>query len=103
MISRTQSGISAECGGALGGVVSAVTKSGGNAFHGESHYYFEGSPLSAGPVKRLVLAPNTEKTAFYTQDREDTIRGHEFGGSLGGPLVQNRLFFFGSYSPRNDN
>ena len=43
------SGISAEYGGALGGVVSAVTKSGGNMFRGEAHYYFEGSALSAEP------------------------------------------------------
>ncbi len=97
------SGISAEYGGALGGVVSAVTKSGGNAFRGETHYYFEGSPLSAGPVQRLVLEPNTEKTAFFTQDNEDNYRAQEFGGSLGGPIVHNRVFFFGSYSPRNDN
>src|SRR4051812_7098906 len=35
-------GISAEYGGALGGVISAVTKSGGNTLHGEGHYYFYG-------------------------------------------------------------
>ena len=41
------SGISAEYGGALGGVVSAVTKSGGNVLRGEGHYFFEGSALSS--------------------------------------------------------
>ncbi len=41
-------GIGAEYGGALGGVISAVTKSGGNTFRGEGHYYYEGSPLGAG-------------------------------------------------------
>ena len=35
-------GIAAEYGGALGGVISAVTKSGGNTFRGEAHYYYEG-------------------------------------------------------------
>src|SRR4030095_3785226 len=40
-------GIPAEFGGALGGVVSAVTKSGGNSFRGEGHYYYLGSALSA--------------------------------------------------------
>ena len=50
-------GIPAEYGGALGGVISAVTKSGGNRFTGEGHYYYSGSGLSAGPVKRLVLSP----------------------------------------------
>ena len=55
-------GISAEYGGALGGVISAVTKSGGNTFRGEGHYYFEGSPLGAGPVEPLVLDPSDDVT-----------------------------------------
>ena len=46
-------GIDAEYGGALGGVISAITKSGGNAFHGDIHYYYSGNALSAGPVLRL--------------------------------------------------
>jgi outer membrane receptor protein involved in Fe transport len=97
------SGISAEYGGALGGVVSAVTKSGGNTFRGETHYYFEGSALSAAPIKRLVLEPQNERTAFFIQDEESPARNQEFGGSLGGPLMRDRLFFFGSYSPRNES
>jgi hypothetical protein len=97
------SGISAEYGGALGGVISAVTKSGGNSFRGEGHYYYEGSALSVGPVKRLVLDPNTEATSSYVQDRENDNRQNEFGGSIGGPILLNRLFFFGSYSPRVEN
>lgn len=96
------SGIAAEYGGALGGVVSAVTKSGGNVFRGEGHYYFEGSALQAGPVKRLVLEPQQERTAFYIQDKEQLRRQQEFGGSAGGPIIKDRLFFFGSFSPRNE-
>ena len=93
-------GIDAEYGGALGGVVSAVTKSGGNSFAGETHYYYIGSGLSAGPFKRLVLNPNTLATAGYYQDTKQPDHSSEFGGSLGGPIVKNRLFFFGSVSPR---
>jgi len=96
------SGISAEYGGALGGVVSAVTKSGGNTFRGETHYFYEGSKLNSGPVKRLVLDPTTEKTAFFIQDEEQPDTQQEFGGSLGGPIVRDRLFFYGAYSPRNE-
>ena len=95
------SGISAEYGGALGGVVSAVTKSGGNTFRGETHYYFDGSAISAGPVKRLVLDPVTEARAFYVQDEENPARNQEFGGSIGGPIIRDRLFFYGAYSPKN--
>ena len=97
------SGISAEYGGALGGVISAVTKSGGNVFRGEGHYYYEGSALAVAPVKRLVLEPNAENSAFYIQDRENENRQSEFGGSIGGPILADRLFFFGSYSPRVEN
>jgi carboxypeptidase family protein len=90
----------AEYGGALGGVVSAVTKSGGNQFHGEGHHYFSGSPISAGPVRRLVLSPADDKTVTIVQDEKQRHIRNEPGGSIGGPVVRDRLFFFGSYSPR---
>ncbi len=93
-------GISAEWGGALGGVISAVTKSGGNSFRGEGHYYYDGSGISAGPVKRLVLDPANDSRAFNVQDEKQNDHRNEFGGSIGGPIVRDRLFFFGSYSPR---
>ena len=96
------SGIAAEYGGALGGVMSAVTKSGGNTFRGETHYYYEGSAVSAGPVRRLVLEPHLEQTALFVQDRESPDHQQEFGGSAGGPIMRDRLFFFGSFSPRNE-
>ena len=93
-------GIPAEYGGALGGVISAVTKSGGNRFTGEGHYYFSGSKLAASPVKRLVLSPTDDKTVFTVQDEKQPDSRNEVGGSLGGPIVRDRLFFFGSVSPR---
>jgi hypothetical protein len=93
-------GVPAEYGGALGGVVSAVTKSGGNTFQGEGHYYYFGSGLSAAPVKRLVLDPNDDVTVSYFQDDKQPDHNNEFGGSVGGPIIRDRLFFFGSVSPR---
>ena len=78
-------GISAEYGGALGGVISAVTKSGGNSFHGEGHYYFSGSPLSAAPVKRLVLDPSDDVTVNYYQDAKQDDFRNEAGGCVGRP------------------
>ena len=50
-------GIEAQYGGALGGVISAVTKSGGNTFHGEGHYYYTGQWLSATAVPRIHAQP----------------------------------------------
>jgi hypothetical protein len=93
-------GVSAEYGGALGGVVSAVTKSGGNTFQGEGHYYYFGSGLSASPVNRLVLNPSDDVTVNYFQDKKEPEHNSEFGGSIGGPIILDRLFFFGSVSPR---
>ena len=95
-------GISAQYGGALGGVVSAVTKSGGNTYHGELHFYGEGSALRASPVRRLVLDPVSENSAFYVQDNEQPDAHAEFGGSIGGPIVRDKVFFFASYSPRSE-
>ena len=71
-------------------------------FRGEGHYYYEGSGLSAGPVKRLVLEPLNERTALLHAGPESPNHHQEFGGSLGGPIVRDRLFFYGSYSPRNE-
>jgi len=93
-------GIEAEYGGALGGVISAVTKSGGNLFRGEAHYYYDGNGLAAGPVKRLVLDPSNDTTVSYVQDDKQVNNRNEVGGSIGGPIMKDRLFFFGSYSPR---
>jgi hypothetical protein len=93
-------GLEAEYGGALGGVVSAITKSGGNDFHGSIHYYYYGSKFNAQPVKRLNLDPADQMTVRYIQDSEDRTSWHDFGGSLGGPIVPNKLFFYTSFAPR---
>ena len=74
-------GIDAEYGGALGGVISAVTKSGGNSFRGEGHYYYFGNGISAGPVQRLQLSPIDDTTVFHVQDekqKNNTQRGWRF-------------------------
>ncbi len=93
-------GISAEYGGALGGVISAVTKSGGNTFHGEAHYFYSGNAFGAGPVDRLVLNPGDDVSVSYFTDSKQKNNNNEFGGSIGGPIVRDRLFFYGSLSPQ---
>src|SRR5215831_3515764 len=95
-------GIDAEYGGALGGVISAVTKSGGNLFTGEGHYYYIGSALSSGPVPRIQLSPTeiNQITVYHLQDPKAPLNRHEPGGSLGGPIFKDKLFFFGSFSPQ---
>ncbi|HUP39032.1 MAG TPA: TonB-dependent receptor [Vicinamibacterales bacterium] len=96
------SGLEAEFGGALGGVISAVTKSGGNTFMGSVFYHYTGNRLrsSSGIEQRLVIDPATQNRAYFVQDDDQTFNRSEIGGSLGGPIVTDRLFFFGSVSPR---
>src|SRR4029079_3779326 len=74
-------GISAEYGGALGGVITAVTKSGGNIMHGEGHWYFDGSALNAKPVKRLIMDPVGLVNVGYFQDPKPDLKNNEVGGS----------------------
>ncbi len=93
-------GLEAQYGGALGGVVTAITKSGGNDFHGELHTYYYGNAISAGPVERLELNPSDQATMKYIQDDKQTKNSWEFGGSLGGPIIKNKMFFFTSASPQ---
>lgn len=94
------SGLEAEYGGALGGVISAVTKSGGNDYHGEFHWYNSGSHFNAAPHLRLTTDPNDNRTARYIQDKKTTAHANEIGGSLGGPILKERLFFFTYFSPQ---
>ncbi len=92
-------GLEAEYGGAMGGVVSAVTKSGGNQYHGDVHYYYYGNLLNAEPTKRMQL--NGDGSAFsYFQDVKNKADNHEFGGSLGGPIFKDKLWFFTAASPK---
>jgi hypothetical protein len=93
-------GVEAEYGGAMGGVISAVTKSGGNSFHGDVHYYFSGNAISAGPVPRLLLDPGDDKTVSFVQDHKNPSKNNEVGYSLGGYAIKNKLFFFSAASPR---
>jgi hypothetical protein len=95
-------GMDAEHGGALGGVISGVTKTGSADYHGGFFYYYGGSGISAGPVRRLQLSPVDNTTVSYEQDTRQPVHRNEPGASLGGPLpfAKDKLFFFTSVSPR---
>ena len=94
----TTSGVGAQYPGALGGIVSAVTRSGGNDVHGEVHAFYNGSALMGKPVKRLVLDPVDDITAGFVQDAGDTVHGLEGGFSVGGPILRDTLFFYTAWS-----
>jgi hypothetical protein len=80
---------SAEYGLTMGSQMTVVTKSGTNAFHGSLFEYFRDSALDARNYfdYRTALTP----------DRLPPFRRNNFGGSIGGPVRENRLFFFFTY------
>ena len=81
------SNYSAELGQAAGGVVNAVTKSGTNAIHADLFYYLRYPSLNA-------LDPLQKSRGIYTQPIHQQ---QQFGGSVGGPIVKDKLFYFLTY------
>ena len=75
-----------EYGRTPGGQVSVVTKSGTNEFHGTAFEYFRNNALDAN---------NWFANNAGLQRAE--LRQNDFGGVLGGPILKDKLFFFGSY------
>jgi hypothetical protein len=94
------SGIAADESGALGGIVSALTKSGGNQFHGSAWFYYASQSLRASPPRRLVLDPEDNRTVTYIQDDKSPSHSYEPGFSLGGPIKGDDIFFFTAWSPQ---
>jgi hypothetical protein len=75
---------------AVGGVVLTATKSGTNEFHGEAFEFFRDTSLNA--MDRF------EKEAHDVRGApKPEYRRNQFGGALGGPIVQNRVHFFAAY------
>jgi len=94
------SGVEASYAGALGGVISAVTRSGGNRFHGNVWLYYSADSLHSSPAPRLVLDPNDNRTVGTFQDNKNAFQRTEPGFSLGGPIVSDRLYFYTAWSPQ---
>jgi outer membrane receptor protein involved in Fe transport len=75
----------AEYGGSIGGQVNMITRSGTNQFHGSLLENFQSDAFSS----RDPFLPATTPKA--------KIRFNQFGGSLGGPILRNRVLFFSTY------
>ncbi len=83
-------GASAEFGRSSGGFINAVTKSGTNDFHGSAFLFFRNDALAS-------QNPDAVDAGLPTADS----RNYQFGGNVGGPIKQNKAFFFVAYE-RND-
>ena len=80
------SGYAAEVGRAGGGAVNVITKSGSNAFHGSAFEFYRDKGLNANTF--VNNRAGTKKLPYHF---------NQFGGTLGGPVKKDRLFFFVSY------
>jgi len=84
----TTSSFSAQYG--IGGAVfNQITKSGTNDFHGSAYEYFQNSVLNAKP---FFWIPNS--TGGYSPQPVGYLRYDEYGGTVGGPIIKKKLFFF---------
>ncbi|MDQ6704618.1 MAG: TonB-dependent receptor, partial [Acidobacteriota bacterium] len=92
-------GFAAEYGGATGGVVNIAIQNGSNAFHGEVFTQYTGSNLNAGDRGFFQLSPSNADKADYFRPKEDDYTLWYPGGTLGGRIIRDKLFFFLGYSP----
>jgi hypothetical protein len=86
-----QNSFSAEFGSSTGAAVNIITKSGGNTFHGSAFEYLRNDKLDARNYFNRCNTPGC------TPPAKPAFRMNQFGGSLGGPIIKDRAFFFGSY------
>jgi hypothetical protein len=77
---------SADFGNFMGGIVSATIKSGTNNIHGDAFEFFRNDALNA----------NAWQNGFQHQPKA-ALRWNMFGGTVGGPVIKNKLFFFADY------
>ncbi len=81
-----ESNYSAEYGRTAGGIVSIVTKSGSNKFHGTAYDYVRNNFFDAIP--------------FFNNEQGlgvPVLKRNQYGGTIGGPILKNKLFFFFAY------
>jgi outer membrane receptor protein involved in Fe transport len=95
------SSYSAEYGRSAGGVVNAITKSGTNDFHGGAFYYQRNNKWGARnplAVRQALINGVFTPVGYKPED----VR-HQFGGTIGGPIVRDKAFFFFSYDQQKRN
>jgi hypothetical protein len=74
-----------EFGGSAGGVISMITKSGGNAFHGDVYYFGRNDKLNAFDTFVKSGCPTCPK---------NKLRRNDYGFTIGGPIKKDKIFFF---------
>jgi hypothetical protein len=84
-----QSQFATEYGRNSGSVVNIVTRSGTNRFHGSAFEFLRNSALDA-------------RNYFNTESRKSVFQNNNFGAALGGPIVEDKTFFFAAYEGQRE-
>jgi len=99
-----QSGYAAEYQAALGGVVSVITKSGTNNFHGSAGGYLTNAQWSGNPRATLRAVPTDASKSEYITIPKDTNYNTNYQVdpvfTLGGPIMRDKAWFFVGYGPQ---
>jgi len=98
------SGFEAEFGGATGGVINGVTKSGSNRLRGEFGIAFNSNELNAAPRDvysntTLSSSPTGQNLRYFRQNRDQGVNEYPTA-LLSGPVIKDKLWFFAIHSPR---
>lgn len=91
-------GLDAEFGGATGGMVNAVTKTGDNTLHAQVFAYLDIASLQA----KTKVPPRIDPDRLITPSLDSTNRT-EFGFTVAGPIIKDKLFYFVGYNPIRNN
>ena len=103
------SGYAAEYGGSTGGVISAITKSGSNRFHGSGGTYFRNNNMLGQQRSFWQINSFDNRTGEFVTPVDDNTLPQKFSiwspvGDLGGPILRDKLWFYvGSTYDRQDN
>lgn len=88
----------AEAGHSVGGVVNVVTKSGTNTLHGDVFGLFQLSTLNKVDYFEKLDCPSGVETGRCKKK----FHRYDFGGAVGGPIIKDKLFFFGAYEHKRE-
>ena len=90
-------GYEAEFGRAQGGVANIVTRSGTNLFDGRAFWFTRNDRFDSNNIP----APSPVPTGYVTP-KPPKLERYQWGGTLGGPIVKDKAFFFGSFEKLNE-
>jgi hypothetical protein len=99
------SGIEAEHGGALGGVINVIMKKGSNAYHGSLFATYESNSMDGSPIPSLRYDPlhlsnqGLDNASQTYQSKQDHFRYVQPGFEVGGPIWKDRVWFFIGMAP----